>query len=181
MYFSRMRVIIRPEQPTDYSEIARLLKAAFSEHEYSEQPAHLLVERLRKSRAYSPDLALVAESGQRLLGYVLLVPVSLADEASDVSLLAMAPLAVDPSCQRQGIGALLMQKAQERAKSQGCSAIILVGDPAFYTKLGYELMRFFQLELPFKVPEAHCMVQVLNKEKLKDLKGRVVYPAAFFP
>ena len=57
-------VIIREEQPEDYEKVCRLVEAAFRDVKESDHTEHRLVERLRKSEAYIPELSLIAQTLQ---------------------------------------------------------------------------------------------------------------------
>ena len=78
----------------------------------SDHREQFLVERLHKSNTFVPQLSLVAETEDKeIVGYILLTEVEIASEDRVAISLGVAPLAVLPEFQRQGIGGLLLQEA----------------------------------------------------------------------
>ncbi|MDD1667113.1 MAG: N-acetyltransferase, partial [Methanomicrobiales archaeon] len=96
-------VTFRPEEPQDIPAIAALLRSAFGgETEVK------IVETVRASPGFLRDLSLVAEKDGRVAGHVLLSPISIRTDTHDIPALALAPVAVLPGYQKQGIGSLLV-------------------------------------------------------------------------
>lgn len=170
---------IRQERPEDFSALATLIQAAFKHDVFSNQQEHRLVEDLRKSEAYIPELALVAEENGLLKGHILLTKIVIRDGEVDHPSLALAPVSVHPSYQRQGIGQRLIETAHERARGLGFSAVILVGHADYYPRFGYRPTVEFGIQLPFPAPEENCMALELVEGSLKDVQGMVIYSAAF--
>ena len=92
--------------------------------------------------------------------------------------LALAPLAVLPSFQKQGIGTSLVETANEIASKLGYSLSLVLGDSLYYSRLGYKPSTGFGIKIPFDVPEENCMAISLNGEN-KIYEGEVVYDEAF--
>ena len=127
-------LMIRPETPTDHSAIRDILIAAFANHPYSHQTEHLIVEGLRADGALT--VSLVAELDGTFVGQIAFSPVMI--DGKDYGWLALGPVAVFPKFQRQGIGTALVTEGLRRIRdlqSQGC---VLIGDPAFYRRFGFE-------------------------------------------
>ena len=59
-------------------------------------------------------------------------------------------------------------------------SIILLGHEKYYPRFGYELTNKYGIEMPFDVPAENCMVAVLAKNGLSGVRGKVIYPDAFF-
>lgn len=93
-------MIIRQEKEEDFSRVRDVVKRAFENVKESDHTEHLLVERLRKSEAYIPDLSLVAEmKGEKIVGHILLSKVEVVSEKGFVTVLGVAPLSVLPEFQ----------------------------------------------------------------------------------
>lgn len=139
-----------------------------------------MVERLRKSDGFIPELSLVAEVNQKIVGYILLTKIIIETNTESVTSLALAPVAVLPAFQKKGIGGRLIVEAHRIAKESGYKSVILLGHEKYYPKFGYRPLRHHDLSLPFEVPEENCMAIELVPDALKNKKGKVIYPKEFF-
>jgi putative acetyltransferase len=130
-------MIIRKEKGVDVAEISRLQHAAFLNHPQHEPGAepteHLIVERLRQ--AGDLTLSLVAEDGGRLTGQIALSPARVGECVE--GWLLLGPVGVLPELQGRGIGSALVREALQQARDAGASGVVLVGDPGFYSRLGF--------------------------------------------
>ena len=127
-------MIIRPETPSDHDSIRDILIAAFANHPYSHQTEHLIVEGLRADDALT--ISLVAEVDGELVGQIAFSSVKIGGK--DCGWLGLGPVAVLPSQQRQGIGTALVNEGLKTIRSLGAMGCVLVGDPAFYRRFGFE-------------------------------------------
>jgi predicted N-acetyltransferase YhbS len=176
----RSKLLIREEKPDDYNKVFHLVERAFLDQAYSDHREHHLVKRLRDSSNFIPQLSIVAEIDGRLAGYILLTEIKIAGPAGQYVSLAMAPIAVYPDFQRQGIGSKLIIYAHKKAKELGYRSVVVIGHQDYYPKFGYQLAHKFGLTFPFKVPEINCFAIELVKGGLAGVQGEVVYAAAFF-
>ncbi len=163
---------IRPETPADYPAIAEVLRAAFGQDAEAR-----LVEQIRQSDRYIPDLTLVAELNGRIVGHILFSYIDLVGEET-LSVLGLAPLAVHPDYQRQGIGSALTQAGLAKAEARGEAIAIVLGHPPFYSHFGFEPTIHHGIASSFEVPAEFFMVKFLQPEPQR-YQGKVVYPAAF--
>jgi putative acetyltransferase len=142
---------VRPHTPEEWSQVLKVLADAFVE-----EPAVVdLVRDLAGDVGFVPELSLVAEDAEGVVGYVLLTRAEVA-RGSDGALeaLVLAPLGVAPGRQRQGIGTRLVEEALIRARDRGESAVFVLGDPAFYARFGFEPASPRGLEPPHPVEYA---------------------------
>src|SRR5690606_29503499 len=165
-----------------FQAINNLIQRAFQAIEYSDHQEHFLVERLRKSTAYIPELALVASSNEQVVGYILLTKLAIEqnNEIVEDQVLALAPVAVDPVFQGKGIGGKLILEAHEIARKLTYKAIILLGHQDYYPRFGYRQTAAYNITLPFEAPEENCMLYELYSNSLKNITGIVKYPREFF-
>lgn len=176
-----VEIHIRKEEPRDYPEVYCLVQAAFREVEESDHTEHYLVERLRASEAFVPELSLVAETIEgKIVGYVLFTKVEIVANDAAKSLLGVAPLAVLPDYQKQGIGGALLEEAHRRAIKSGYKAAVLLGHAAYYPRFGYRKASDFGIIFPFDVPDECCMAIELMPDALKNMEGNVRYAKEFF-
>lgn len=175
-----MDINIRKEKPEDYSSVFELIEKAFRNEKYSDHQEHFLVERLRKSKAFVPELSLVAVVDNTIVGHILLTEIVIKTAENKIKSLALAPVSVLPEFQGKGIGGKLIQTAHQIARDLGYQSIILLGHEKYYPKFGYRLAEEFGITLPFDVPKENCMAIELQLNALKNIHGEVVYPKEFF-
>lgn len=105
-------MIIRKEEARDYENVYLLIKQAFNKAEHSDHNEHSLVNNLRKSEAFIPDLSLVAEIDNNIVGHVMFTKAKI----KNTTVLALAPLSVLPEYQKRGIGLALIKKRTRNCK-----------------------------------------------------------------
>ncbi|MDZ7956017.1 N-acetyltransferase [Nostoc sp. DedQUE09] len=163
---------IRSETLSDYTAIAEVNRLAFGQENEAK-----LVEKIRNSDRYISELSLVAEVENIVVGHILFSYIDLVGEET-LQVLGLAPLAVHPQFQRQGIGSALIKAGLEIAEAKKEAIVIVLGHPHFYTRFGFQPSVVYEIESPFPVPEEFFMVKPLQKYQ-KQYKGKVVYAAAF--
>jgi predicted N-acetyltransferase YhbS len=133
------RFVIRAERGSDVAAREALLDVCFGEGRDART-----CQRLRDGRLPAEGLVFTAVVKGKLVGTVRLWHVSAGGRAA----LVLGPLAVDPSCQKLGIGGVLMRHAIEAARRLGHSAIILLGDAPYYARFGFQAEKAAELHLP---------------------------------
>ena len=174
-----MKITIRQERQTDHSSVFKVIKSAFLTMEFSDFREQFLVERLRRSDAFIPELSLVAEFENKIVGHILLTKIIIKNEREEVSALALAPVSVLPEYQKQGIGSMLIENAHRIAEKLNYELVVLLGHEKYYPRFGYIPADKLGIKLPFEVPKENCMVKVLGKNEIKEVIGTVVYPKEF--
>ncbi|GCB34274.1 N-acetyltransferase [Bacteroides faecalis] len=174
-----MEIKIRQEQENDYKAVYELIELAFRNMEESDHSEHFLVERLRKSEAFIPELSLVAEKDGEIIGHILMTKVEIVSAVKATTTLALAPVAVLPKYQGQGVGGTLICEVHKRATELGYGSAVLLGHKDYYPKFGYKKAIDFGIEFPFEVPYEYCMVIELLPNALKNVQGVVKYSKPF--
>jgi putative acetyltransferase len=169
---------IRAEASADMATIRSVNVAAFPTHAEAD-----LVERIRASDAFIPELSLVAEldpdaEGRpgRIVGHILLSRVAIV--GIDEPILALAPMAVVPEHQRQGIGSTLVRAGLDAAESREEPLVVVLGHPWFYPRFGFKRASRYGLFPSEAWPDAAFMAKPLTTWS-SVLRGRVVYPPTF--
>jgi len=175
-----MSITIRQEKSADYTQVFNLVEQAFASLEISDKTEQFLVERLRKSTAFVPELSIVAEIENKIVGHILLTKIKIVNKDSEFESLSLAPVAVLPEFQNKGIGGKLILYAHEVARNLGYKSIILVGHENYYPRFGYKPTSKYGIKLPFEAPEKNCMVIELFENGLKEVNGDVIFPKEFF-
>lgn len=166
---------IRPEIPADYPEVYRVNKMAFDGREAEPR----LVEALRNSEDFIPDLSLVAVVDGEIVGHILFSPIVVEIGSEDVTCISLAPMAVLPSLQSQGIGSALVRRGLEKVRSLGYPFVIVLGHPSYYPRFGFSAEKARYLTCPFGDCGEAWMALELIPGALQGVQGKVVYPTAF--
>jgi len=174
-------MIIRQEEIKDYNEVFKLIENAFKDEQYTDHKEQFLVERLRNSESFIPELSLVAEIDHQIVGYILLTKIKIiGDKSKPTTSLALAPVAVLKQYQGKGVGGSLIRKAHQIAKELKFGSIILLGHEKYYPKFGYEMTKKYGIKLPFEVPGENCMLIELTENALENINGIVEYPKELY-
>jgi putative acetyltransferase len=147
-------VTIRPERAEDSVTIHEVHRAAFP----TDAEANL-VDRLRESD--HARLSLVAEENGRLVGHVLFSPVSI-NGATDAEGLGLAPLAVPPSSQRQGIGSALIREGLAVCRREAIPFVVVLGNPAFYHRSGFQRASEFGLDNEYGCDDEFMVLELCS-------------------
>ncbi|SCL15720.1 putative acetyltransferase [Micromonospora rhizosphaerae] len=172
---------LRPEDPADEAPVARVLAAAFARPDVATPPEVELVEELRHSDAWIPELAIVAEYGGEVVGYALLTRVRVCSDGDGGSApaLALGPVAVAPHRQRIGLGTAAVQAALDAAAELGERLVVVLGDPAFYRRFGFSRADRMGLTSPWSGLGEPWQALVLPPSTSDDgppPRGEVVFP-----
>ena len=164
---------IRPESNADLAAIDLINNSAFGD----EGEARLVGE-LRHTDAYIPDLSLVAEEGGRVAGHLMLFRTRLVTPRGDSTILTLAPTAVVPSRTHRGIGTEMVQRGLDRARDMAYPAVIVVGFPDFYLRIGFRPIREYGLTHTLPVSDEFITAMELSEGSLAE-GGRICHPQAF--
>ncbi|MBT2690693.1 N-acetyltransferase [Bacillus sp. ISL-47] len=166
---------IRPEKPSEFEKILEINNLAFGQENEGK-----LVSLIRTSPHFIPTLSLVAEKDGELSGHILFSEVMIeTSQGTTVNTIGLAPMAVKPDFQNQGIGSALVNAGLERCKELGYGHVVVLGHPEFYPRFGFEPSVKFGIKPPFPVPENVFMALELTKGALSGIEGAVRYPPAF--
>ncbi len=174
-----MKLTIRKEESKDFETVFNLIEKAFESEQMSDHKEQFLVQKLRKSNAFIPELSMIAESKNKIVGHILLTKLKIKNEQKQFDSLALAPVSVLPEYQGKGIGGKLILESHKKAKELGYKSIVLLGHDKYYPRFGYEQADKYGIELPFEVPKENCMVIELVENGLKGVSGMVEYPKEF--
>ncbi|RFB13517.1 N-acetyltransferase [Bacillus sp. HNG] len=175
-----MEILIRQETPEDYHETEDVVRNAFLNEEYSDKTEQFLVNRIRKSGAFIPELSLVAvKQDDEIVGHVLLSKIQIVDGDFSVNSLALAPVSITPEYQHRGIGSQLIWAALEKAKELGYQSVIVLGHKDYYPRFGFKQANLWNIKAPFDVPNEVFMALELAEGSLETVQGVVQYSKAF--
>jgi putative acetyltransferase len=166
----RIGVSVRAETREDREGIREVNRRAFGRDDEAR-----LVDALR-SGGYS-RLSLVAEENGKTVGHILFSELPILTEGGRTEALALAPLAVIPDRQRQGIGSLLVRNGLKACAEAGHRIVVVLGHPDFYPRFGFSAYQAGKLKAPFSGPA--FMALELVEGALFGVTGEVSYPPPF--
>lgn len=162
--------IIRPETEKNSDAVFKVNQRAFP------TPAEAkLVNELRDGGFVR--VSLVAEIEGQVVGHILFSELPIVTAQGTVPALSLAPMAVVPEYQRQGIGSELVRRGLEACREQGHRIVVVLGWPQFYPRFGFSAELARTLESPFSGDS--FMALELVPEALNGISGRVQYPPPF--
>lgn len=175
------KIKVRQESKFDIDAVSNTIIAAYKDVAYSNKREQLMVDRLRKSNAFIPELSIVAENeNENIVGHILLTKIYIQNQNHLYEGLALAPLSIKPEFQNKGIGGRLIIESHLIAKELGHKYIVVLGHSKYYPKFGYELTSKYHIEVPIKVHEENCMIISLAENGLSGVSGMVVFSKEFF-
>ena len=166
---------IRMEQEKDFLAVKEINDLAFGQESES-----TLIGNIRNTDNYIPALSLVFENEKlEIIGHILFSPITIETKTESIPSLALAPMAVKPDLQNQGIGSSLVKAGLKRCEELGYKSIVVLGHPDYYPKFGFILASEKGIKCPFEVPNEAFMVYEIKPGALNDAQGTVKYPEAF--
>ena len=183
----RNDIIIRPETHRDYKEIVSLVLRSFREGTDHSDGTDVvaLIEEIRDSRYYLPELSFVAVLDGKVVGHFLFSKFPLSptkggghSEDGNSEIVMLAPVAVHADYFHQGIGSAMLTMGIQKVKEHGYKGITVEGDYHFYNRLGFKTSSEFGIypTSGFPMQEPRCMMcQETSEGALKDVRGYVVY------
>jgi predicted N-acetyltransferase YhbS len=165
---------IRQEIANDYPAVYALNSAAFGRKDEAR-----LVDRLRSSDAFIPELSLIATSNNKMVGYILFTRIHIVEKSVAATSLALAPMAVSPNMQKQGIGSLLIYSGLDKARKLGYKSVMVLGHENYYPRFGFVPTNNWGIKAPFNIPANVFMGLELVEDGLKGVTGTVRFAKEF--
>lgn len=133
---------IRPAKETDLPAITALYHRAFDAEE-SVDVARLAGE-LTSWQSSPQTYSVLAVTEGAIVGHIAFSPVTI-EGADSILAYNLAPLAVDPDSQKQGVGRQLIQWGLDKLGADGCQLVLVYGDPNYYGRFGFraDIGQFF--------------------------------------
>lgn len=164
-------MLIRVEIPIDAPGIDALLRRSFE----TEAEA-VLIHHLREGGLLTLGVVVTDDEGQ-VVGYAAFSPVTI--EGEDLQWVGLAPLAVDEAYRGQGLGRQLVYEGLDSLNEFGYAAVVTLGAPDFYGRLGFEPAARHGLHCRWPGTEAAFQLRPLADNALSNVSGRVEYQALF--
>ena len=180
MVINKSKVIIRPEKPSEYEEVNKLIFEAFTE-QHNVEIGRFMMEHFieeRKKETFIPELSIVAvlENGI-IVGEVALHETDIITDNGRITQLVLSQSAVLPEYRMQGIMRMLVEYALNESKRMGYGAVFLGGNPKLYARFGFEPSSAYGIyhENREKWGDEGFMVCILKPGILNGVKGTTSY------
>ncbi|MBI6549340.1 GNAT family N-acetyltransferase [Xenorhabdus lircayensis] len=164
-------MLIRVEIPVDAAGIDRLLRQSFETSAEAE-----LINQLREDGLLTLGIVATDDEGH-VVGYAGFMPVDINGE--DHQWVGLAPLAVDEQYRHHGLSEKLVYEGLDSLNEFGYGAVVVLGDPAYYHRFGFNLANEYQLYCQWPDCEDYFLIYTLADISLGDCHGLVTYPPHF--
>lgn len=166
-------MIVRLQAPGDAADVRRINELAFGQSLEAD-----LVERL--TAACRDALSLVADDDGTVVGHILFTPLVIEPAGETNAGMGLAPMAVLPDRQRQGIGSALVREGLEILRARGCPFVVVVGHPQYYPRFGFERASSHGLRCQWEgIPDDAFMVRILDADATEHVSGVARYRPEF--
>ncbi|MDD6137549.1 MAG: N-acetyltransferase [Lachnospiraceae bacterium] len=178
---------IRPETHKDYKDIVSLVLRSFKEGtDYSDGSDIIaLIEEIRDSKYYIPELSFVAELDGKIVGHFLFSHFPLSpskdgghDDKGQSEIVMLAPVSVHADYFRRGIGKEMLTLGIQKVRELGYKGITVEGNYRFYNQVGFQTSSNFNIypTSGWPMEEPRCMMcQETYEGSLDGISGYVVY------
>jgi putative acetyltransferase len=163
---------IREATASDLGDVIAVERAAFGRDEVVDLTRDLLGDPSAK-----PALSLLAFEEGQAVGHILFSAAHLPEEHNTVTISILAPLAVVPAAQKQGVGGKLIERGLQLLAESGVDLVFVLGHPEYYPRHGFEPAGRLGFEAPYPVPDENAdawMVQALRKGVIGSVSGQVI-------
>lgn len=127
-----------PERPDHFRAVEELTREAFWNCNVPGCDEHYLAHILRDSPDFMPELDFVALHDGQVVGNIMYTKAKIIlDRGGEKDVLCFGPLAVAPAFQKQGVGGRLVEHTKALARKLGYGAILILGDPDYYSRFGF--------------------------------------------
>jgi putative acetyltransferase len=167
-----MTINIRHEWVSDREAVRAVNERAFGQPDES-----ALIERLRAAGRISASLV-AARDGQ-VVGHILFTPVTIESDGRSLPAIGLAPMAVLPEYQRQGIGSMLVRAGIEECRRLGHSRLVVLGHSAFYPRFGFVPASRFGVRSEYPVPDEAFMALELAPGAFSGCAGTARFAPEF--
>ncbi len=166
-------IVLREERPEDFRKVEELTREAFWNVHVPGCNEHYLVHILRGAEDFIAELDLLAEIDGEIVGNIIYArSLVIGIDGTVFPVLTFGPLSVLPECQKRGIGRKLIEFSTERARRMGYSAVLIYGDPEYYSRFGFAAAEKFNIRSSQGLFAAALQAYELFPGALNGVSGR---------
>lgn len=176
-------MIIRKEKKADERVVETIVREAFWNVYQPGCMEHYILHVLRHDPAYVPELSMVLEEQGQLIGQIAYAKSQIQTPTGPVDVLLFGPVAILPDFQHQGYGEQLIRHTLSLAQKMAYPAVLITGNPAYYSRFGFEPASRYQIYYEGMAPEdpfLPFMIYFLDPEMKGKLSGIYQDPACYF-
>jgi putative acetyltransferase len=164
---------VRPERLEDIPSVRILNERAFEQSAEAD-----IVDKLR--HACPEMLSFVAEDESHVVGHILFTPAAIKSGKRVIQGMALAPMAVLPERQREGIGTKLVEHGLNVLQERSCPFVIVLGHPDYYPRFGFELASRHSIACQWEgVPDEAFMIIIFDEIVMEGVAGVARYRDEF--
>ena len=162
---------IRREEETDYEKVEEITRKAFWNLYTLGCDEHYLVHIMRTHKDFLPELDLVIEVDNQVIGNIMYTKAKLVDEAGEEkNILTFGPVSILPEYQRMGCGKKLLEYSFEKAAELAYDMIVIFGNPGNYVSSGFKSCKRFNVCLEDGTYPTAMLVKELKPNALDGRK-----------
>ena len=164
-------MMMREALCSDLDDVLSVEREAFGSDEEA-----ILVQDLLEDASARPLVSLLAFMEERPVGHILFTKAHLEPEVP-LTISILAPLAVVPAAQKQGVGSELVAYGLRVLSKSGVDLVFVFGIPAYYPRFGFNPAGGHGFDAPYPIPEniaAAWMVQSLKPNVIGAFSGKVI-------
>jgi predicted N-acetyltransferase YhbS len=167
----KMEPLLRNEEEKDFNIVENITREAFWNMYTPGCDEHLLLHNLRNSKDFVKELDFVAIYNNQIVGNIVYAKTKIINADKEYTVLTFGPISVAPEYQRKGIGSKLVEHSKEIAKEMGYQAIIIYGDPAYYSRFGFQEAKNYNITDKNGAFSSALLVLELYQDALNDING----------
>ena len=163
---------IREGTDSDLNNVLLVERLAFGQDEEAE-----LVKNLLSDPSAKPLLSLLAFKDDKAVGHILFTTARLTKTQNTALISILAPLAIVPDFQKQGIGGRGIERGLQLLSKSGVDMVFVIGHPEYYPRYGFKPAGYLGFEAPYSIPDKHAdawMVQALRPGVIGSVSGTIM-------
>ena len=170
--FNNKVMYTREAKDLDLNDVLSIEHLAFGHDKEAD-----LVRVLLSDTSAKPFLSLLAFKDNKAVGHILFTAARLTKTQNTTSIAILAPLAIVPDAQKQGIGSMLIERGLQLLSKLGVDLVFVLGHPEYYSRYGFKPAGHLGFEAPYPIPDEHAdawMVQALRPRVIGYVSGNVI-------
>ena len=114
-----------------------------------------LVRVLLVDPSAKPFLSLLTFK-DKAVGHILFTTARVTKTQDTALISILAPLAILPDFQKQGIGGRLIERGLKLLSKSGIDLVFVLGHPEYYPRYGFKPAGYLGFEAPYSIPDEHA-------------------------